>query len=288
MDAFQLDSGMSSRTVSAAGSSSRQPHAQEPIGSLQDIRGMPEQRAAAFSRSTNSMMNGIIALHTLQRATHNPTVTARLLELLSILCDRMVVGDDVYLNYNDSWQPVGHKDMLVNMIKYGQNLQLPWVVSDALDGLAVVGYMSAARAKQCNAKMERVAVKALQLGLDQLYGGVFEFGFLPDQPDKGSNKLWYVHCEAINALQWLASRASDASALQSSYQELLQRTVNFTGAALYDWDFGEMFMSATREGVPMKDGGLHAFVKGENWKGAYHNGRMVVNLQRWRNSWCTH
>ncbi|WIA15900.1 hypothetical protein OEZ85_012649 [Tetradesmus obliquus] len=73
--------------------------------------------AAGFSRSTNSLMNGIIALHTLYRATHNKVVTARLLELLSILCDKAVVENNIYLNYDASWRPVGNGQMPVNMVK---------------------------------------------------------------------------------------------------------------------------------------------------------------------------
>jgi mannose/cellobiose epimerase-like protein (N-acyl-D-glucosamine 2-epimerase family) len=281
MDAFQLTATSGSAATTAGKSSLQQLHGPKDVSAA--------QQAAAFSHSTNSLMNGIIALHTLHRATHSRAVTARLLELLTILCDKAVIGQDVYLNYDDSWRPVGKNNMPVNMIKYGQSLQLPWVVADALTDLAAAGTLPAARAEQRIAKMEGVAAKALQLGLDQQYGGVFEYGLLPDQPGKGAYKLWYVHCEAINALQWLASRAAGekSSSQQSSYQELLQRTMNFTAAALYDWKFGEMFISATREGLPIPDGGLHAFVKGENWKGAYHSGRMVVNLQRWRNSWCT-
>lgn len=132
-----------------------------------------------LSQSLNTLTHTAEALAELSRATGDPNVTARLLELLLLMTGPMVVRPTnitsnttpaVYLapNYDPkTWRPVGPAT-----VGYGQNIEVAWLMAAAVDELLARGAVDNATAEQMKGVLQELGEAAIAAGYDNQNGGL--------------------------------------------------------------------------------------------------------------------
>eukprot|EP00775_Hariotina_reticulata_P006816 gene6816-7032_t len=216
----------------------------------------------------------------------------RLLEMLDIVCHRLQLTPAGLwgITYQPSppssnifegqWVPIGNAGLPTSLVRYGAQLQASWIVADAVLYMSSTGHMAQAKAHACTAHVMQVARKALEYGYDKVYGGVYELGYLPQYPNKSTDKLWFDQVEALQAMLWL-NRTAASPVEHKMYSSMISKTLGFVLDKLVDPVYGELFWSVDRVGTPIPDKYGRGLFKGSNWKAAYHVGRFFVNFGKW-------
>lgn len=84
------------------------------------------------SKTFNFMLHAIEALGNLYKRTEDDAVKGRLMECLGIFMNKMILGSDIYANYDLSWKPVGD-----DFISYGHNLEAAWLLEGNYVGIFI-------------------------------------------------------------------------------------------------------------------------------------------------------
>ncbi|GBF93359.1 N-acyl-D-glucosamine 2-epimerase [Raphidocelis subcapitata] len=230
--------------------------------------------AARLPRTLNVFLHGTEALASLYEASGDEAVLARLLELLRIICEKMVTKDNVLYEYYDpnGWKPFGPPS-----VNWGHNLESAWIVSTVVDSLVAKRRMPAATADRYASTVMAVAARALREGFDAQNGGVFEAGVPGAAPGVGkgasTEKLWWVQCESMLAMWEVYRRTGDCGALDK-----LQATLQFVHDHMRDPEDREWVWSTDASGTKL---GPNKWQKGNHWKATYHNTRALMFLEDW-------
>lgn len=115
-----------------------------------------------------------------------------------------------------------------------------------------------------------IALRTLEYGWDQEYGGIFYFMDVlghPVQQLEWDQKLWWVHMETLVCLakgyQITGSEACKA---------WFEKVHTYTWAHFKDQEHGEWFGYLTRQGQPLLS------LKGGKWKGCFHVPRALYQV----------
>lgn len=237
------------------------------------------------SQAFNTLLHAVEALTELTRATggSNPTVTARLLELVKLLTGPLVVRHSsnptqayIASSYDPrTWTPVGEGD-----VSYGHNIEAAWLVGDVVDELRSRGAIDSATATKMKSIMQEVGASAVQFGYDTTYGGFYEGGAVGSGGvPSSSNKVFWIQAEAVLGLDWLFRQTG-----QQQYSDQLQGVLGFVRQYVVDRQYGEWYWQVPGAGggpLGYFAGGVQfsAGVKGNWWKASYHVGRALLALE---------
>jgi mannobiose 2-epimerase len=207
-------------------------------------------------RSQNTHLHVMEAYATLLRVHQNPTVRARLKELIEIFLDRIVSSETFHMRlfFDEEWKPQS------KIVSYGHDIEGSWLLVEAAEVLADFPLLARTRA---------MAVKMAQAVYEQAVdpdGGLIYEGSPEGVHD--SDKHWWPQAEAVvgflNAWQI------------SGQQHFFDAAVNswaFIEKFILDHKHGEWFWLVSRDGAPGK-----GYDKVGPWKCPYHNSRTCFEV----------
>jgi mannobiose 2-epimerase len=219
----------------------------------------PPLGAPADLKLMNTHLHLLEAWTTLLRASADPVVRERLIELVGIETHAVVrAGWTAHTDrHRADWTPI--LDPAAARVSYGHDLENIWLVSDALDALnqPVAPYTEFFKA---------VFAYSKQYGWDDAKGGFFDSG-PKGQPADRRQKVWWTQAEVIVAALEMYRQTRDPI-----YLDVFENTWRFIDSAQTDWKHGEWFESIAPDGTPSKSN------KGTPWKAGYHNGRALLQV----------
>jgi mannobiose 2-epimerase len=205
----------------------------------------------------NTHLHLLEAFTTLLRASGDPVVRARLVELVNIETHAVVrAGWTAHTDrHQPDWTPL--LDPASARVSYGHDLENIWLVADALDALGqpVAPFTDFFKA---------VFAYSMKHGWDDAKGGFYDSG-PAGQPADRRQKVWWTQAEAIVAALEMYRQTKDPAFL-----DVFERTWRFIDTAQTDWTNGEWFESIAPDGTPSKGN------KATAWKAGYHNGRALL------------
>jgi N-acylglucosamine 2-epimerase len=154
----------------------------------------------------------------------------------------------------------GHPDTFAGrLVIPGHALECLWFLVEAADAWDAPHVIPAAAA---------AILDMLEFGWDAECGGLYYFldarGKPPEQLE-WSQKLWWVHGEALVALLTAYRRTG-----QTQFAEWFERVHAYTWRHFPDPDYGEWYGYLDREGRPVLP------LKGGKWKGCFHVPRTLL------------
>lgn len=209
-------------------------------------------------KSMNTHIHLLEAFTQLYEVWPDPTLRARLEELLAIVRDKICVDPGVMnLYFTNAWQPIPDHD------SYGHDVETAYLMLETDELL----HHKAAEQTERMAKM--LVDHALAYGWDTMNGGFFREGTTFGKPED-TMKEWWVQMEGLNALLMMHERYG---AKDSRYFQRFLEQWEFIRKHTMDAQFSGDYNLTTADGSPVsKD-------KGSIWKAAYHDGRAFWNVR---------
>ena len=208
-------------------------------------------------KSMNTHIHLLEAFTELYRVWPDPTLRARLEELLLIVRDRICVDPGVMnLYFNNAWQPIPDHD------SYGHDVETAYLMLETDELLHNT-------ARPATERMARLLVNhALAYGWDAKNGGLFREGTTFGKPEDTA-KEWWVQVECLNALLLMHERYGKQDRLY--FQRFLEQW-RFIQRHTIDAQYRGLFNLTSAEGEPLTED------KGSIWKAAYHDSRAFWNV----------
>jgi mannobiose 2-epimerase len=205
----------------------------------------------------NTHLHLLEAFTTLYRATGHEGVRTRLEELLHVLTTTVVrkrLGACTD-KYAPDWTPL-LDDEAYRIVSYGHDIEAVWLTMEAADALGL--------ARDIFGDLyETLYDYSLEYGYDDEHGGFYFYGPF-DEPATSRVKAWWVQAEAL-ASSLKMYRQTGAN----RYRTVFEETWNFIDQYHVDREVGEWHSGVTED--------LEAVGrKGAAYKGAYHNGRALL------------
>ena len=208
-------------------------------------------------KSMNTHIHLLEAFTELYKSWPDPTLRARLEEMLAIVRDKISVEPGVMnLYFTNAWQPIPDHD------SYGHDVETAYLMLETDELL----HHTADAATERMAKM--LVDHALAYGWDAKNGGFFQQGTTFGKPEDTS-KEWWVQVEGLNALLLMHDRYGKQNPVY--FQRFLEQW-RFIQQHTIDAQYHGLYNLTTAEGKPItKD-------KGSIWKAAYHDSRAFWNV----------
>lgn len=221
----------------------------------------PKEDVDAELDPTTKLMNTHLhlmeAFTTFYEATGHDLAGKRLSELLTINTNTVVrkqLGACTD-KYAPDWQPL-LDDENYRIVSYGHDIENVWLTMDAADALdqPLPYYRDL---------YETLWDYSLEYGYDDEHGGFYFYGPF-DEPATSRIKAWWVQAEALtSALRMYELTGEDR------YADVFAETYDFVDEHHVDREVGEWHSGVTED--------LEAVGrKGAMYKGAYHNGRALI------------
>jgi len=221
----------------------------------------PKESGDAVLDPTLKLMNTHLhlmeAFTAFYRATGHETGRERLHELLDINTNTVVRKDLTACTdkYDPDWTPrLDDEDFRV--VSYGHDLENVWLTMEAADALGVSERLFVDL-------YERLFDFSLAHGYDDDRGGFYFFGPL-DGDATNRVKAWWVQAECMTAALRMYEQTGD-----ERYRDAFAATYDFVEEHVVDDDHGEWHSGVTDDLEPVGR-------KGAMYKGAYHNGRALL------------
>jgi mannobiose 2-epimerase len=208
-------------------------------------------------KSMNAHIHLLEALTELYHVWPDPTLRARLEEVLAIVRDKICVEPGAMnLYFTSDWRAIPGPD------SYGHDVETAYLMIEADELL----HRAASEKTERMAKM--LVDHALAYGWDNVNGGFFQNG--PTYgPAADTKKEWWVQCEGLNALLLMHQRYGKQDPIY--FKRFLDQWSFIKNHTIDSRDHG-LFNLTTAEGKPLIDD------KGSIWKAAYHDGRAFWNV----------
>ncbi len=208
-------------------------------------------------KSMNTHIHLLESFTELFRAWPDPTLRARLAELLAIVRDRICVEPGVMNQFfTRDWRPIPDHD------SYGHDVETAYLMHEAEDALGPDRNPRTAR-------MARMLVDhALAYGWDRAAGGFYRHGTTFGTPED-RQKEWWAEFEGLNALLLMHEKYGRET---EAYFRAFQQQWAFITRYQIDAEHGGVFEMVGPDGNPTVPG------KGRIWKAAYHDGRALLNV----------
>ncbi len=206
---------------------------------------------------TNTHLHLMEAFTTFHRTIGTDTSGARLHELLHILTNTVVRKQLTATTdkYSRAWDPKLDSDDL-RIVSYGHDLENIWLSMEACDALGVSTDLF-------TDLYEQLFEYAMTYGYDDEHGGFYFFGPF-DATATNTMKAWWVQAECMTSALKLYERTGD-----QQYLDVFTETYDFVEEHHVDWDHGEWHSGIDESLEPVGR-------KGAEYKGAYHNGRAIL------------
>lgn len=208
-------------------------------------------------KSMNTHIHLLEAFTQLYQVWPDPTLRARLEELLTIVRDKISVEPGVMnLFFTNAWQAIPGHD------SYGHDVETAYLMLETDELLH-------GKASTKTERMAKMLVDhALVYGWDEKNGGFFQYG-TTFGPAEDTNKEWWVQVEGLNALLLMHERYGKQDPIY--FQRFLQQWAFIRTHTIDAQDHGLRNLT-TADGTPI------VLDKGSIWKGAYHDGRAFWNV----------
>jgi mannobiose 2-epimerase len=221
----------------------------------------PKESVDAELDPTTKLMNTHLhlmeAFTTFYEATSNDLARQRLSELLTVNTTTVVrKGLGACTDkYAPDWRPL-LDDEAYRIVSYGHDVENVWLTMDAADALDVpLAYF--------RDLYETLRDYTLEYGYDDDHGGLYFYGPF-DEPATSRVKAWWVQAEAMTSALRMYELTGD-----EAYADIFADVYEFVDAHHVDRDVGEWHSGVTDDLEPVGR-------KGAMYKGAYHNGRALL------------
>ncbi|MGA7343420.1 MAG: AGE family epimerase/isomerase [Terracidiphilus sp.] len=208
-------------------------------------------------KSMNTHIHLLEAFTLLYQVWPDPTLRARLEELLAIVRDRICVAPGVMnLYFTNQWQAIPDHD------SYGHDVEAGYLMLETDEVLH-------GKASQATERMARMLVDhALAYGWDHANGGFFREGTTFGKPED-TLKEWWVECEGMNALLMMHQRYGKEDPIY--FQRFLEQWAFIKNHTINSRYHG-LYNLTRADGTPITTD------KGSIWKAAYHDSRAFWNV----------
>ena len=209
-------------------------------------------------KSMNTHIHLLEAFTQLYQVWPDPTVRARLEELLALMRDKIVVEPGAMNQFfTNAWRPIPGDD------SYGHDVETAYLMLETDEVLH-------GKASAQTERMAKMLVDhALAYGWDAEHGGFYQHGPAFGAP-VDTHKEWWVQCEGLNALLLMHERYGKQEPIY--FQRFLE-----------EWDFIQHHtLDARNHGdwnLTTADGTPVVTDKGSIWKAAYHDSRAFWNVR---------
>lgn len=204
-------------------------------------------------KSMNTHIHLLEAFAELRHVWNDPTLNARIDELLTILTTRIATGDgSMWLEFEPDWTPVGQ-----GRDSYGHDVETAFLLHETLEAIGRDDERVKAVARQ-------LVDHAIARGIDPHHGGLLD-------PHKPQSKVWWAQAEALNAFSLMAS----LQPAEPKYRAALENVWRFVVNHQIDPTHGGWHEEVALDGTPIPDQR-----KGHDWKAAYHTTRSLLWLRK--------
>jgi mannobiose 2-epimerase len=221
------------------------------------LQGVPLSQFPVGYKSMNTHIHLLESVTQLYEVWKDDTVRRRLEELLAIVRDKVSVQPGAMnLYFTNDWRPIPDHD------SYGHDIETAYLMLEAEDVLGRAHHPRTMRmAKQ-------LVDHSLAYGWDENYGGFYGEGITFGKPEN-KNKEWWVEMEGLNSLLLMHQEYGKQTDI---YFKAFQKQWRFIQNYQVDAQYHGFYTLVGEDGTP-----IHA-VKGSIWKGAYHDGRALLNV----------
>lgn len=209
-------------------------------------------------KSMNTHIHLLEAFTALYQVWPDPTVRARLEELLAIVRDKISVEPGAMnLYFTNAWQAIPGHD------SYGHDVETAYLMLETDEVLH-------GKASEKTERMAKMLVDhALAYGWDAKNGGFYEDGTAFGPPED-TRKEWWVQCEGLNALLLMHERYGKQNPVY--WQRFLEQWSFIEHHTIDAQNHGLWNMTAA-DGTPL------VLDKGSIWKAGYHDSRAFWNVR---------
>ncbi|MGB6744242.1 MAG: AGE family epimerase/isomerase [Terracidiphilus sp.] len=209
-------------------------------------------------KSMNTHIHLLEAFTLLYQVWPDPTLRARLEEMLTIVRDKICVEPGVMnLYFTNAWQAIPDHD------SYGHDVETGYLMLETDEVL----HHKASEQTERMAKM--LVDHALAYGWDHANGGFFREGTTFGKPED-TLKEWWVECEGLNALLMMHERYGKQNPIY--FQRFLEQWA-FIKNHTIDSEYHGLYNLTQADGTPITPD------KGSIWKAAYHDSRAFWNVR---------
>lgn len=207
-----------------------------------------------------------------------PKIKARLEEMIALVRDTFVrENGSLRLYFTNDWKAVDYRDSSRQYIlehihddhvSFGHDIETAFLLYEASSVLSG-GQPDAQTLKTC----KRMLDHSLQLGFEKEYQGIFEKGYYFKGQDTieiiDRRKSWWAQAEAWHSLALFAKLYPSEESYEKGFQQMWQ----YMQQHLIDQEHGGWYSFGLDESPDNSKGR-----KAHQWKGAYHNGRALVQV----------
>jgi mannobiose 2-epimerase len=231
-------------------------------------------------KDQNSSIHLLEAFTELYHVWPDSVLGARLGEMLHLIRDT-ITTDRGYLTLfsQADWTPVSYRDSSaavreahhqLDHVSFGHDVETAFLLLEASEALGL----------EDDTTTQRIAKKmvdhALRNGWDAEAGGFYDAGYYTDDASPitilQDTKNWWAQAEGMNALLLMAEHYPDDE--MAYYDRFLQQW-DYIKANLIDWEHGGWYPGGLDKQPQLKQA-----LKGQIWKGAYHDARSLMGCIR--------
>jgi mannobiose 2-epimerase len=221
------------------------------------LQGVPLSQFPVGYKSMNTHIHLLESVTQLYEVWKDDTVRMRLEELLAVIRDKVCVQPGAMnLYFTNNWRPIPDHD------SYGHDIETAYLMIEAED---VLGRAHDARTM---GMAKQLVDHSLAYGWDEEHGGFYGEGITFGKPEN-KNKEWWVEMEGLNSLLLMHEEYGKQTDL---YFKAFQKQWRFIQNYQVDPQNHGVYTLVGEDGTPIHD------VKGSIWKGAYHDGRALLNV----------
>lgn len=249
--------------------------------------GTPIKRTAATPinaetgyKDQNTSIHLLESFTELYQVWPDPLLKTRLQEMLLLTRDKITnEKGDLVLFFEPDWTPVSHRDSSeeavlkrrgLDHVSFGHDVETAYLM---LEASHVLGWKNDATTLRIGKKM---LDHALNEGWDKQVGGFYDEGYYfknkPGITIIADTKNWWAQAEGMNTLLLMADLYPNDP---HQYFEKFKQLWNYTQTYLIDHEHGDWYQGGLDKQPQYKTA-----LKGQIWKGTYHNFRAFMNCIR--------
>jgi mannobiose 2-epimerase len=263
-------------------------HAHDPVnkGYFQHLErdGTPVKRTDAIPsiaetgyKDQNSSIHLLEAITELYKVWPDPLVAERLKEMLLLVRDRLINKKGyLILFFQPDWTPVSYKDSPkdtilkyrnLDHVSFGHDVETAYLMLEASHALGIENDTMTMTVGK------KMVDHALRNGWDNNVGGFYDEGYYFKDSAYISiirdSKNWWAQAEGLNTLLLMSDYFPDDT---MHYFQKFKMQWNYVQTYLIDHENGDWYMGGLD-----KEPKLKTALKGQIWKGTYHNFRALAN-----------
>lgn len=230
-------------------------------------------------KDQNSSIHLLEAFTELYHVWPDPVLRDRLEEMLVLIRDTLVAEpgylrlfferDWTPLSFRDSSEAVRRQNYGLDHVSYGHDVETAYLMLEAAHTLGLDPSPTLVVGK-------RMVDHALASGWDEAHGGLYNGGYYVEANAPpvivNDGKTWWAQAEALNAFLLMADHFPEDD---HHYYERFETMWTYIQRFLVDTEHGGWYQGGLDQQPNFEDA-----PKGSVWKGAYHDGRALMNVVR--------